>query len=138
VIALGALALSPATGAFDASDPVATTSGKGVVFPSRCGARKSRPSTIVVACADAGFIIDSISWSSWGGRSATGGGTGVTKTCDPSCAAGGFEKHPISVTLFRKVRCKTSGLRQYTRLSYHFTDDGPSFGPKSDVLRYPC
>lgn len=117
--------------------PVASASGKRVVFPARCGGRKTRPSTIVMACGDAGFIIESISWSGWGRGTTSGVGTGVTKTCVPSCAAGGIEKHPISLVLFRKVRCK-DGPSQYTRLSYHFTDSGPSLGPTSNIQRFPC
>jgi len=126
-----------ALGSQTENDPVATAASQRVYFPSHCGNSKFRPSTIVVACGDAGFIIEHIGWSHWGRKSARGSGTAVTKICDPDCASGGIETNPISISVFRVNECKGNGRLQFTRLAYHF-GSGPSLGPHSGIQRFPC
>jgi hypothetical protein len=126
-----------AFGSEPSGDSMARPSSERVYFPSHCGNSKFRPRTIVVACGDAGFIIEHIGWSHWGRKSARGSGTGVTKTCVPDCASGRIEKNPVSISVFRPVRCKDNGRLQFTRLAYDFSS-GPSFGPHSGIQRFPC
>jgi hypothetical protein len=139
VVALAANALdADALGRGIDKSPVAESAKQRVYFPSHCGNSKFRPRTIVVACGDAGFIIESINWSHWGSKSARGSGTGVTKTCVPDCASGGIEKHGVSISLFRVIGCKLNGRRQFTRLHYDFGSAGPTSGPSSGTQRFPC
>jgi hypothetical protein len=144
LIALGATTLAAsaldenALGRGVDGSEVAYPAKQRVYFPGHCGNSKFRPRTIVVACGDAGFIIESISWSHWGGKSARGSGTGVTKVCLPDCASGGIEKHPVSISLFRVVKCRDNERRQFTRLAYDFGSSGPSLGPSRGVQRFPC
>jgi len=134
-VASGVLALAHAA---PGEPPRAAVAAERVYFPSHCGASKYRPRTIVMACGDAGFIIEHITWQRWRRKGARGSGTGVTKTCDPFCAAGGIEKNPIAVWLWRPVRCKDNGRLQFTRLRYVFGGAGPSIGPRSDKQRFGC
>jgi hypothetical protein len=98
------------------------------VYVSQCGNSVYRPHHIVVFCGDAGVIVDDISWNHWGYRSADGGGTAFTKTCDPDCATGGFDRDRVSVHLSRRHRCGSSGRRYFLRITVRY--------PAGNVLRH--
>jgi hypothetical protein len=59
----------------------------------------TEPSSIVLACADAGIRIEGLTWAAWTASAATGHGTLWENQCVPSCAAGKFAKYPVAVTL---------------------------------------
>jgi hypothetical protein len=61
------------------------------------GAAHVRPSTMVLACADAGDTLVRLRWHGWGGERATATGSLSELTCVPSCAAGGVKYYPVSV-----------------------------------------
>jgi hypothetical protein len=58
-----------------------------------------RPTQFVLACADANTFFDHITWTSWGGKIATGRGTLVANTCTPDCAAGKYVSEPAAIAL---------------------------------------
>ena len=58
-----------------------------------------RPSHFVLACADGNTFLEHVTWTSWGGRIATGRGTLVANTCTPDCAAGKYVSEPAQVAL---------------------------------------
>jgi hypothetical protein len=76
-----------------------------------------RPTSIVVACADANVYVDHIRWRTWGTRSATGTGMAHVNDCKPYCAAGHFHAFRETVRLSRPVTC-TMGRREFARLEW--------------------
>jgi len=90
---------------------ILSTSGLGISPPSTqpqivgdCANPEVEPASIVVTCADYGWILDGISWSSWGRTSATGVGTFDFETCTAACTSGGRGSVAgVSITLSRPV-----------------------------------
>jgi hypothetical protein len=57
------------------------------------------PSSITVACADAGIGAQDLVWLSWTDTMATASGDVWENDCTPSCAAGTIKHYPASITL---------------------------------------
>ena len=57
----------------------------------------------MVFCADAGVILDGLTWATWTSDRATGAGTVHANLCDPSCAAGKEYTGPVDVALGKPV-----------------------------------
>jgi hypothetical protein len=57
------------------------------------------PSSITVACADAGIGAKHLDWSTWGASGATADGQVWENDCTPSCAAGTIKRYPAAITL---------------------------------------
>lgn len=58
-----------------------------------------RPASITLACADNGWGVEAMVWTSWTASSATGTGTFWEKLCKPNCAEGNIGTYPVAVTL---------------------------------------
>ena len=58
-----------------------------------------RPSAIALACADNGWGVEDMTWTSWTASAAAGHGLFWDKLCQPSCAAGKIGTYPVAVTL---------------------------------------
>lgn len=82
-----------------------------------------RPAAIVVACADNGEGVEHMTWSGWTASGATGHGSLWLKSCKPSCAAGGFDHFPVSVTL-SNVKSSPHG-RYFGTLTISFSSHRP-------------
>lgn len=67
------------------------------------GAKQVRPRTITVYCGDAGIVVGSIAWGTWGQQTATGTGIEFKKQCDPNCAGGLTSSTAVDVLLSRPV-----------------------------------
>ena len=63
------------------------------------GPARNRPSTITLACADAGIGIQDLTWTTWTSEGATGQGVLWLNLCQPNCAAGKVAHYPVRVTL---------------------------------------
>jgi hypothetical protein len=76
------------------------------------------PNLIIFACADVGYYVSDIHWTSWRGRHAYGSGTATAKTCIPFCAAGGTDSFPVSLKAGRLKRCAEprNGFYHYARV----------------------
>jgi hypothetical protein len=59
----------------------------------------SRPSSITLACADNGWGVQDLTWTSWTSSAAAGHGMFWDKLCQPSCAAGTIGSYPVTVRL---------------------------------------
>jgi hypothetical protein len=101
----------------------ATASGKRV-YLSNCGKLTYQPSSVVMACGDAGLIAESLTWSRWTNKSAVGSGTGVAKTCVPDCASGGTTSGPIEVRATKPRKC-SNGRHVFSKLHYFWTAGPP-------------
>ena len=109
---IAAISLS-LVGAAGASQPasartpsVLTCSGKVVM----------RPTSYVLACADANTYFDSIKWTTWGKTTATATATFVQNNCEPDCAAGKFISYPATLKLSKPKSTKLGLL--FSTISY--------------------
>ena len=93
-----------------------------VVFAD-CKRPSAEPTSITIACADAGFVLDDLSWTSWGEDEATGKGTAVVNDCEPSCGEGKFDKYASEVTLSKISDCDVKPT--YMAISIEFLNEAP-------------
>jgi hypothetical protein len=135
-VAIVALALG-ATATAGANGSVASAGGKRPLLIANCFKPKFEPSAVVIACGDAGLIVENVGWSSWTRKAAEGTGTGVAKTCDPDCAAGGTVTAPIALALSKVRKCQ-NGKRIFTRLRYTWPSGSPVGGPASVAIPFGC
>lgn len=96
-----------------------------------------KPKSVVIACGDGAFRVVKLHWSRWTGKVAVGKGIGKVNTCRPSCAEGKFKSYPVKLKAGRPVACPVNG-RQFTRLTYTFTDRKPAGVKRSDFVDRPC
>jgi hypothetical protein len=64
-----------------------------------CEVPVKKPDTITLTCADGGWMVHSITWSTWGIGGAEGAGIFREKLCDPSCAEGDIAQEKVKVEL---------------------------------------
>jgi hypothetical protein len=106
------------------------------VYVSNCIKQVYKPKTITIACADAGFVVNGIKYSSYTAKAAAGTGTAVVNTCDPSCVAGKSIKYPVKIALARVTQCGDSF--QFRRVTVSFTKAVPKGFKRKDVTTFPC
>jgi hypothetical protein len=80
----------------------------------RCDEPTYRPRSIVIACGDGNFGLESLRWRGWNRAVADAWGTAYANDCVPYCAAGRFCRYAVDVRAFR-VRRMGDGYA-YTRL----------------------
>jgi hypothetical protein len=64
-----------------------------------CELPVQKPDTITLTCADGGWMVHSITWSTWGIGGAEGAGIFREKLCDPSCAEGDIAQEKVKMKL---------------------------------------
>lgn len=69
------------------------------VFTWNCEIPEYKPESIMLTCADGGWLVDSITWSMWGVGGAEGTGIFREKLCEPSCVEGDFVEEKVKVKL---------------------------------------
>src|SRR3954467_10648143 len=84
-----------------------------VTLPSRCFDQRVEPSSVVLTCADGGFIAQELVWSDWGAARAKATGVASVNLCRPSCAEGKRRRFPVELVAKRKRDC-AYGRPQYT------------------------
>ena len=115
--------------------PAAAAAGPRTTL-SNCGHLVARPSEVVIACADANYVLAGLQWSSWGGSAARAVGHVRANDCTPYCAAGHFHSYPARVVADRPTRCGPT--RIYLRLTIDFTGRRPTGYGASDVHTWTC
>ena len=77
-----------------------------------------KPSSIMIACADANYWISHLKWKGWGNATTMSAGEVHYNDCTPYCAAGHFHVIPGVATLsnLKAGTCKGAAARFYTRL----------------------
>ena len=68
--------------------PVAQNSENSDIYVVNCVTFEEKPVELVLYCADAGQILNEITWSSWTPTEAIGAGTSTRNDCEPSCYEG--------------------------------------------------
>ncbi len=89
--------------------PIATATPTPVTIPAtlkdsdvltwNCEIPEYKPETILLTCADGGWMVHSITWSKWGIGGAEGTGIFREKLCEPSCAEGEVAEEKVKVQL---------------------------------------
>lgn len=69
-----------------------------------CEIPKFQPKTIILTCADGGWALESIAWSSWLVEGAHGHATFCKNICEPSCAEGEILHEPVQISLSNVVQ----------------------------------
>jgi hypothetical protein len=105
--------IAPTTATSTASTSPATIApvDTGILVYGDCKTASLEPSEIVLTCADYGWILEALHWSSWTASQATAVGTFVYNDCTPNCAEGHHHDVPgTQVTLTAPVRGRGGGL----------------------------
>jgi hypothetical protein len=99
---------------------------------ANCVNYENKPERIYLACGDGGESVGNITWTSWGGETATGHGTYTINDCEPDCADGIFHEKPVNVTL--SLIRKANAVEFYSRMTIT-TNSGslPVIGGSSSV-----
>ena len=69
------------------------------VLTWNCEIPEYKPESILLTCADGGWMVHSISWSKWGISGAEGTGIFREKLCEPNCAEGEIAEEKVKVKL---------------------------------------
>ena len=95
-----------------------------------CTGQRYRPSSIVLACGDAGLFATNIRYRHYGGKTAWATATLHTHSCVPNCAESAFHAFPGTIELHAVKRCE--GTLYYSRARYHFDNGAPYGGPSTE------
>ena len=96
--------------AFTAVCSVAVGAAGKVYFYQGPTLKQIKPSTLQLT-GDGTLAVFKITWSSWGGATATGSGTAEYHGCTPSCAQGKVHHSKVAIVLSGVVPCK--GVNYY-------------------------
>ena len=69
------------------------------VLTWNCEIPEYKPESIMLTCADGGWMVHTIKWSKWGTGGAEGTGIFREKLCEPSCAEGQVAEEKVKVRL---------------------------------------
>ena len=94
-----------------------------------CTSRSFEPTGIRVTCADAGWILGDLVWTSRTSTRATAIGNLVYNDCTPSCVAGHFHQVPGTRVLLTDPGRAVSGQLVWTRLQETPWPPGYETGP---------
>lgn len=108
----------------------------GVAWISNCSRLQSRPTTLVITCADGNYALFGLRWRTWGSAIATAAGTARVNDCTPDCAGGHFHDYPITATVGTLAKCGVTP--DYGQLTIAYSASRPRFLPKADRHRLGC
>jgi hypothetical protein len=89
----------------------------------------------VLYCADAGQILNQITWSSWTSTEAKGSGISIANDCEPSCAEGSDVTSKVELRLFKPITSE-SGKIVFSQIEMQYDKVQPS-GVMDEVLDLP-
>jgi hypothetical protein len=108
--------------------PKALSPARTVLY-NCAGHAESKPSGLVLACADAGDELVGLHWHGWGDGGAFAKGSEVVLTCVPNCASGHTKRFPIIAVVSGLTLSGTDAA--YRQLVVNFTSKRT---PGSDIL----
>jgi hypothetical protein len=120
---------TPVASASSASSGSATIVDRSIEIYANCTSPSFEPTAITVTCADGGWSLTDLRWTSWTSASATGSGTLVYNDCKPSCAAGHFHRVPGTVVVLSDPHPAASGQLVWTRMKETPWIPGYATGP---------
>ena len=127
LLALGFLAgCAPARIGTTEPASLAETQAGSTVVVDCSGQRQTRPSSLILTCADANDALTALHWVSWANSQAFGTGTEQVNTCKPDCADGKFVSYPALITLWhREPLPGHPGVRYFTRITRIYPSNRP-------------
>ncbi|CAB4581640.1 unannotated protein [freshwater metagenome] len=117
------------------ADPPAPKALDTDLYVVNCVTFEQKPVELVLYCADAGQILNQITWSSWTSTEAKGSGISITNDCEPSCAEGSDVISKVEITLFKPVTSE-SGKVVFSQIEMQYDKVQPS-GVMDEVLDLP-
>jgi hypothetical protein len=98
VLATSAVFLSAALVAsyFQSQEPAINATD---VLTWDCESAEYKPESITLTCADGGWSIQGITWSTWTEKGADGTGTWKENLCKPNCAEGKIAEAKVNIKL---------------------------------------
>jgi hypothetical protein len=117
------------------ADPVAQNDLKTDIYVVNCVTFEEKPVELVLYCADAGQILNEITWSSWTPTEAIGAGTSTANDCEPSCAEGNDVISSVEINLTIPVTSE-SLKRVFSNIEIQYDKVQPS-GVMDEVLDLP-
>jgi hypothetical protein len=124
VLLAAAIAIAALTISASAATPLKITN---------CNKAASRPKLLTLTCGDGNTVLKGMTWSSFGGMTASGKGTFVTNTCEPNCSEGKNVSYPVTVKAMGSKKCK-KGATVYAKLSLTYT--GAKKPPPSEPRKW--
>jgi len=115
--------------------PVAQNDLNTDIYVVNCVTFEEKPVELVLYCADAGQILNEITWSSWTPTGAIGAGTSTANDCEPSCAEGKDVISAVEIKLTKPVTSE-SGKRVFSNIEIQYDKVQPS-GVMDEVLDLP-
>jgi hypothetical protein len=115
--------------------PMAQTTENSDIYVVNCVTFEEKPVELVLYCADAGQILNEITWSSWSPTEAIGAGTSTANDCEPSCAEGKDVISAVEIKLNKPVTSE-SGKRVFSQIEIQYDKVQPS-GVMDEVLELP-
>ncbi len=79
------------------------------------------PKLVSLACADDNYVLTDLKWENWTADTATARGTAWVNDCDPNCADGRVQPHPVRVRVSKMKDCGYH-MRVYSRLEVIYPD----------------
>jgi hypothetical protein len=115
--------------------PVAQNDLNTDIYVVNCVTFEEKPVELVLYCADAGQILNEITWSSWTPTEAIGAGTSTANDCEPSCAEGKDVVSAVEIKLTKPMTSE-SGKRVFSNIEIQYDKVQPS-GVMDEVLDLP-
>ena len=109
-----------------ATETSLTQRSSGTVVINCLFKSQTRPSSLILTCADAGDVLAQLHWVSWGSTAAFATGIEQINNCTPYCAAGKFINYPILVDLWRPEPLPGHpGVLYFSRVTRVYTANRP-------------
>ena len=106
------------------SVPIPSNLPASKVLTWNCELEDQKPELIMITCADGGFYVEKIKWSTWSKEGATGVGVFSENLCEPSCAEGQRVEAPVNLRL---TNLTEHNGKYYLRTLDIRTKDGKDF-----------
>jgi hypothetical protein len=91
------------------------TAGGSTSVSGDCLHTSIRPSSIILACADANWYVKRLRWRSWDVDRAAGSGVFHFNDCVPNCSAGTFHIRHGRIALTGRRWCRQAHVWVFTR-----------------------
>jgi hypothetical protein len=107
----------------------ATPVDRAIEVYGNCATASLEPTTIVLTCADYGWILEGLHWTSWSNTAATGTATFVYNDCSPDCALGHCHQVPDTRVTLTDPVVGAGGQLVWSRLQQSPEPPGYETGP---------
>lgn len=115
--------------------PTTQSASNADIYVVNCVTFEQKPVELVLYCADAGQILNEISWASWASTNAIGVGTSTTNDCEPTCVEGTDVVSAVEIKLTAPITGK-SGKSVFSKIEIQYDKVQPS-GVMDEVLDLP-